>query len=89
MTPVLHPWHRRVLRLLVRRGPLTAAAVGELAYAKTARFEREGHAARDLLELRKRGLVDRDHGRPERWHAGLFAAEAITETKEAAPWLVG
>lgn len=75
--PTLHPWHRRVLRLVVRAGPLSAAEVGARLYAATPRYKRADVALHELLELAAFGLVDRDGGRPERWHPALFAAEAL------------
>jgi hypothetical protein len=77
MTPALHPWHRRVLRLLVRCGPLTAAEIGARLYAATPIYSRADVARHELRELGRLGLVDRDHGAPERWHPALFAAEAL------------
>lgn len=72
----LYPWHIRVLRRLVRHGPQTVAELGAAIYPASYRAAQAAVALHELLELAARGLVDRDHGRPERWHPALFAAEA-------------
>jgi hypothetical protein len=73
----LYPWHVRVLRLLLRHGPLTTGEIGDRLYTTTPAEKRPGVALHELLELQDCGLVDRDHGRPERWHPALFAGEAL------------
>lgn len=78
----IYPWHTQLLSLLLRGAPLTTAEVADRLYRSAGAYRLEV-ARHELVELHRRGLVQRDGAGlraddpRERWHPDLFAPAVL------------
>lgn len=72
--PLLYPWQRRILALVVERPGISTAEVGRCYYPAGPACAQPQVALHELLVLERGNLVQRHRGR---WSPSLLAAEML------------